>query len=193
MNVPTQLTVARALLALVIVALLLWRGWIGPLLAIIVFMVASLTDWLDGYLARRWGQTSPLGALLDPLADKVLVLGVLAVFAHRALIPWWIVGVLFAREALVTMARAWAATRGTVLGAAQEGKQKLVCQLLAISCCMVVMLLDGLAMRWPQVSPVRPWLYGAGLFALGASVTLAVTSGASFFWHNRRVWRASHG
>lgn len=193
MNFPTQLTVARACLTLVIVALLLWPGWLGPLLAIGVFLVASVTDWLDGYLARRWKQTSPLGALLDPLADKVLVLGVLAVFAYRGLIPWWIVGVVFAREALVTIARTWAAHRGAVLGAAQEGKQKMVWQLLAISCCMIVMLIDGLTTRWPQAAGARSWLFGAGLFALGVSVVFTITSGVSFFWRHRRVWGATHG
>ena len=91
MTLPTKLTALRIILAFLVMDLLFVPGWAAKAAALGCFFVAGATDWLDGYLARRLGQATPLGALLDPIADKVLVLGVFIAFVQLRLVPAWMV------------------------------------------------------------------------------------------------------
>lgn len=126
-----QLTVARMAAAPVIVALFAldfeghayWATW--------VFAVAMATDWVDGWLARRSGKPSAMGSLLDPVADKVLVLSVLIVLADEGVFAGWMVAAIVAREFLVSGLRLAALERGVVLGARDLGKLKTWTQSIA--------------------------------------------------------------
>ncbi len=187
MTLPTKLTVLRLLLTFVTMGLLFLPGWIAKAGALGCFVIASLTDWLDGVLARRWHQTSALGALLDPIADKVLVLGLFLTFIQLRLVPAWMVLIILLRELLITGVRLFAASRQLVLSAAQEGKHKTVSQMVTILVILSVVFL-------------REWVGPGGLapstevfldrFILGClwiTVVLTVISGASFFWRHRSV------
>lgn len=189
MSIPTQLSLLRIGLAFVVIALLMISGWIAKAVALACFAVAAFTDWLDGWLARRWGQTSALGALLDPIADKVLVLGTFLAFVQLRLVPAWMVLVILLRELLITGVRLFAASRQVILAAATEGKHKTVSQMLTI-----VLILSVLV--------VRAWQGPGGLSAetdrlmtlavswgMWVTVMLTVVSGASFFWRHRAVLR----
>src|SRR5665213_527043 len=105
MNLPNVLTISRMVLAIVLIFLLEQNSWTGNLLAVIVFAIASFTDFCDGHLARTRGMASDFGKIMDPIADKVLILSVFGVLAHMGIIAWWMFIVIAIREVLVTVSR----------------------------------------------------------------------------------------
>ena len=123
MSFPDQLTVARILAVPVVVVLFVWDFPSHDLWATAVFVVAMATDYVDGWWARRSGQSSDLGRLLDPVADKILVLATLIVLVGRVL-PGWMVAAIVAREFLVSGLRLAALERGVVMSARELGKLK---------------------------------------------------------------------
>jgi CDP-diacylglycerol--glycerol-3-phosphate 3-phosphatidyltransferase len=131
MTLPDQLTVARALSVPLVVVLYVWNFPNHDYWATGVFIAAMSTDWLDGRIARRRGYTSPLGSLLDPVADKVLVMGVLIVLIGEGVFPAWMVVAIVAREFFVSGLRLAALERGVVLGARDLGKLKTWSQAIA--------------------------------------------------------------
>lgn len=138
MNLPNYLTLIRIFLVPLLVVVLLtpfsekWIGLQSYPLAIIIFLVASLTDILDGYLARSRKQVSKAGALLDPIADKLLVSAALIVLVEKNLAPAWAVVVILGREFVVTGLRSLAASEGVIISARKVGKIKMWAQCVAI-------------------------------------------------------------
>jgi CDP-diacylglycerol--glycerol-3-phosphate 3-phosphatidyltransferase len=187
MTTPTKLSVLRILLAFLVFGLLMTPGLAAKAAALAGFVVASATDWLDGWLARRWNQVSAFGALLDPIADKVLVLGTFLAFVQLHLVPAWMVLVILLRELLITGVRLFAASRHVVLSAAREGKNKTVSQMVTIGVILV-----GLVVREQYGSAGMPTdadALFAGIIAgcMWITVMLTVVSGLSFFWRHRVV------
>jgi CDP-diacylglycerol--glycerol-3-phosphate 3-phosphatidyltransferase len=131
MGLADQLTVARALSVPVVVALFTWSFDGHAYWATAVFCVAMTTDWFDGRVARRHGRTSPLGSLLDPIADKVLVLGMLVMLVGERVVPAWMVAAIVVREVLITGLRQAAIERGIVIAARDLGKLKTWSQAIA--------------------------------------------------------------
>src|SRR5436190_5258260 len=125
MNLPNALTASRLLAIPVLMVLLLGRFPGHDQVAAAVFLAASLTDTLDGNLARRRGQVTELGKFLDPLADKLFILSVLIALVQQAVLPAWVVVVIFSRELLITVLRSLRADRG-VVAATPFGKTKTV-------------------------------------------------------------------
>jgi CDP-diacylglycerol--glycerol-3-phosphate 3-phosphatidyltransferase len=130
-TLPDQLTVARALAVPVVVVLFAWSFHGHAYWATAVFLVAMATDQIDGWLARRWQQTSALGSLLDPIADKILVLATLVMLIAEGVAPAWMVAAIIAREFLVSGLRLAAIERGVVMGARDLGKLKTWAQAVA--------------------------------------------------------------
>ncbi len=153
MNLPNYLTLLRIVIVPLLVVVLLtpvaerWFGISGYVLAIIIFLVASFTDILDGHLARRRNQVSTLGKFLDPVADKLLVSAALIVLVEKHLAPSWAVVVILGREFIVTGLRAVAASEGIVIQAQNIGKLKMWAQ-----CVAIVSLLIAAAAGNPPVS-----------------------------------------
>ena len=150
-----QLTVARAAAVPAVVLLFAWEFPNHDYWATALFAVAMSTDWVDGWWARRRGHTSDLGRLLDPVADKLLVLATLIMLVDRVL-PAWMVAAIIAREFLVTGLRLAALERGVVMGARDLGKLKTWAQATAAG-------LGGLAAGGAFADEVAWW---AGLVAL---------------------------
>lgn len=152
-NLPNYLTFARIVIVPLLVVVLLtpvadwWFGVSGYVLAIAIFLVASLTDILDGHLARRRNQVSKLGKFLDPIADKLLVSAALIVLVEKQLAPSWAVVVIIGREFIVTGLRSVAAVEGIVIQAQASGKIKMWAQ-----CVAIVALLIAAAAGDPPVS-----------------------------------------
>ena len=189
MTLPTKLSVLRIVLTFLVMACLFAPGGAAKAAALALFLAAGFTDWLDGYLARRWRQTSPLGALLDPIADKVLVLGTFLAFVQLRLVPAWMVLVIALREFLITGIRLYAAGRRLVLPAAAEGKQKTVSQMVAIIVILAVLVireLPGAAWHSDRAQALMRWAVASGLWV---AVILTVVSGVAFFWRHRAVLR----
>src|SRR5260370_34238424 len=133
MNIPNVLTVSRLVAIPPLMVLLLVRFPGHDQAAAAVFIVFSLTDTLDGQLARRRGTVSDLGKFLDPLADKLFVLSVLIVLVQEGLVAAWVVVVIFSRELIITILRSVGASQGRVIAAAPLGKTKTVTQMAAVT------------------------------------------------------------
>jgi CDP-diacylglycerol---glycerol-3-phosphate 3-phosphatidyltransferase len=131
MSVPDQLTVARVAAVPVVVLLYEWDFPDHNYWATALFAVAMATDFFDGRIARNQGRTSAFGSLLDPIADKILVLAVLVVLIDQAVLPGWMVAAIVAREFLVSGLRLAAMERGVVLHARELGKLKTWSQAVA--------------------------------------------------------------
>ena len=131
MTLPDHLTVARAASVPLVVLLFVWEFPNHDYWATAVFAAAMATDWFDGRIARRRGRTSPLGTLLDPIADKILVLAVLIVLIDEGVFPGWMVAAIVAREFLVSGLRLAAIERGVVVHARDLGKLKTWSQAVA--------------------------------------------------------------
>lgn len=174
MNLPNALTVLRIFLVPVLVVVLLTRTRTdgGLLLGVAIFGLAVLTDYLDGYFARRRNQVTRLGTLLDPLADKLLTASAFLSLVEMDAVPAWMVMIILGREFAVTGLRNVAAGRGYLIPASGLGKGKMVAQVVAI-----VLLLLGRRFEILQLP---------GLAALWLVVILALVSGIDYF---RTFWR----
>ncbi len=131
MTPADQLTVARIVSVPLVVVLFAWPFHDHDYWATAVFCLAMTTDFFDGRLARRHGRSSPLGSLLDPIADKVLVLGTLVMLVGRGVVPAWMVALIVVREVLITGLRQAAVERGIVIPARDLGKLKTWAQAIA--------------------------------------------------------------
>ena len=174
MNLPNTLTIARIFIVPLLVAVLVqeriilhWNGAVitNDVVALIIFWVAAATDLLDGYLARRWGQVTTIGTLLDPIADKLLVSAALISLVQVRVIPGWLVVLLVGREFAVSGLRSIAAVEGYTIKASELGKTKTFWQVLAISLLMISMHHAWVA-RWANLS-----LYVVVLFSIWSAVS----------------------
>lgn len=165
LNIPTILTFSRIVIILPFILVTPEH----PFLGCVLFAIASLTDMLDGYLARRSKQVTRFGILLDPIADKLLVISALILFVDMEIIPAWIAIVIIAREFIVTGLRVVALSREIVIPAETGGKIKVTAQISSI----LVLLLDRTLMTGD--------LYGPGIFLLWVAMILGVISGVQYF------------
>jgi len=174
MNLPNALTLLRIFFVPLLVAALVqqnleitWNGkiWLAnEFLALVIFIAAAVTDLLDGYLARRWKQTTTVGMLLDPIADKLLVSAALVSLVQIHRVPAWMVVLIIGREFAVSGLRSIAATEGYVIQASDLGKTKMITQVVAI-----VMIL--LSMRWPQLTGFAMlWMWGVVVFSMLSAI-----------------------
>ncbi len=141
MNIANQLTIFRIILIFPFLYFLMNAtegGVIYRLIAFVMFGVASLTDFLDGYLARKHKLVTDFGKLMDPLADKILVMAALTIFVELRYIPSWMLILILGREFLVTGIRSIAASNGEVIPAGQLGKWKTTTQMIAILIIMLI-------------------------------------------------------
>ena len=187
MTLPNQLTLFRIALSFLLILLLLTPGLGAKIAAAIVFTIASLTDLWDGRLARRWGVVTDFGILMDPIADKVLVLAAFLAFVQLNVVPAWMVALIAIREFLITGLRLFALGKGHVLPAEAAGKHKTVSQIVAISFTLLFLI----AREWgaTQANPVQ-WVavVETGIWWLMLlTVVLTLTSGSSFMWRHRKL------
>lgn len=192
MNVPNLLTVGRlGLTALFLAAIALAN--VLPLAmsaALLFFVVAGITDYLDGYLARNVYGITSFGRLMDPLADKVMVCAAFVSFTALGLVPAYIVVIIIAREFLVTGLRLLAIEKGLLISAGRWGKHKTIWQITAI-----IVILVGLAVRHDVLTRVDvAWMatydvvFGYLSFAISVAVAIiTVVSGYLYFAENREV------
>src|SRR6266581_6599815 len=131
-NVPNLLSFSRIVATVLVFALVIVNQPWAFLVAAVVFLLASLTDFFDGYLARRYHIVSQVGIFLDLTADKVFVCAILVAFVQLGLVPAWIVVIIIVREFIVTGLRSMAAAKGTVIPAGKWGKQKTFITLIAM-------------------------------------------------------------
>lgn len=173
LNLPNVLTVLRILLVPVLVVALLSETDNGDLLAAFVFALASFTDAMDGYLARARNAITTFGKLMDPIADKLLIIAALVALVSLNRVAAWVAMVIIARELTVTVTRMQANQQGVVIAANWWGKAKTIVQVAAIFCLIAV--------GFPSPVWVDALVYGA--------VAITIVSGVDYFFGLRRVLR----
>ncbi|MEV4422039.1 CDP-diacylglycerol--glycerol-3-phosphate 3-phosphatidyltransferase [Patulibacter sp. NPDC049589] len=173
MNLPNALTVLRILLVPVMVLALAQETGTGDVIAAFVFWLASVTDWLDGWLARRSDLITNFGKLADPIADKLLVIAALVMLVGVDRVAAWVAVVIIGRELAVTLTRAVAAQHGEVIAAAWLGKVKTSFQILVI---LLLILISG-GHAWLDV-------------LVYAMVGITIWSGVDYFLGLRRTMAA---
>ena len=187
MNLPNILSVFRIPMVFLIAWLMIINTPLANRWALGIFILSALTDWLDGYLARRLQQITDFGKFADALADKVLTVGLFVSLAALQRLPesWGLLAVLLiiTREFMVTGLRLVAAGRGLVMAAEGLGKFKTLIQMLSIGLFLLLPIIDEkgpiMLSKWNHLSEV--------LFALATLLTLI--SGVSYFWKNRVVFQ----
>ena len=132
-NIPNLLSLSRMLTTILVFVLILLNSPWAFLTATALFILASVTDFFDGYLARRFKVVSPLGVFLDLTADKIFISAILIALVQISLVPAWMVVIIVAREFLVTGLRSMAAAKGKVIPAGMWGKQKTLITMIAIA------------------------------------------------------------
>ena len=174
-NIPNILSLSRVMFLFILTALLYWPAKGTATAALCLFLVAALTDWADGYLARKFDLISSFGKFIDALSDKILIIGLLiALLPLPGLLPRWSVFLILltvAREFLITGLRLVAASQQVVLAAEKGGKVKTVFQILAVS---LLLLTHALQNDFNLTTTV---LHTIGLSALALATLLTLTSG----------------
>lgn len=178
MNLPNALTLSRIFLTPLLVVVLLTRIDGKEIYGVVIFVVAALTDYLDGYIARKRNQVTDVGKLLDPIADKLLITSAFISLVELNLAPAWMVVIIVGREFAVSGIRSIAASQGYVMPANTLGKLKTVCQVLTI---VVLIVADTYIEPWERF----------GRFLLWVTVAISLVSAVNYLWIFLRVGSSS--
>lgn len=186
-NVPNTLTILRIGMAFAMFWIVLDPSLISAVIAGIIFAVAAITDFVDGHLARSTGAITTFGKILDPIADKILVLGAFAVMAYLSIFNFWLVVPILIREIAITAFRIYFLTKGVAVAAEKSGKQKTTVQIIAIG----IIYANLLFIKYfaTDFSPDQAYYIGSALTILMylfllAALWLTVYSGYLFFKKN---------
>lgn len=174
MNTPNKLTVARMILVPFLVVFLLtgWGGEANRWICLAIFVAASVTDWFDGHLARKYNLITNFGKFMDPLADKLLVCSAMICMIELDKLPAWVVIIIIGREFIISGFRLIAAENGVVIAANYWGKFKTVSQMI-----MIILLIVDFGGAFAILTEVFIWL----------SVALTVISLLTYIMQNRKV------
>ena len=175
MNIPIALTLVRIVLVPLVIVFLISSERVHVLIAAVIFLAASLTDWLDGAIARRTNQVTRLGTMLDPVADKLLVAAALVSLVQVDMVPAWMALVIIGRELAVTGLRGVALSMGVVVRASRLGKWKTVTQYVALTLLILEKGVPAEFVPFHLVSGVALWI------AMGATVFSGLDYFYSFF------------
>ena len=178
MNLPNKLTLLRVCMIPLFMIFALMENGACQFIAVLLFVAASITDYLDGYIARKCNLVTDFGKFMDPIADKLLVMSAMVILVSQNRMPAWVCVVMLAREFIISGFRLVAAGKGTVIAAGTTGKIKTVTQMIAI----VMLFLFS-----------SPYGGGSGFFyiisnvVLYVSAVMSVVSCVEYVWNNRSV------
>lgn len=193
MNIANRITVLRILLTFVFMFFLsfpfrgVWTLW-AKFASLAVFLFAAISDFFDGFLAKKNNMVTDFGKLMDPIADKILVLAAFIIFVQMQLIDAWMLVIIVAREILITSLRLFALNKGKVLSAARAGKHKTVSQMAVIFYILGFIVLKEVILTFSTWNPswenyFRNSIYVLMLFTVG----FTLYSGLSYLWENRKI------
>lgn len=192
-NLPNAITISRLFLTAVFVAGTAMESLIGHWIALVSFVIAAISDFVDGWLARKLGLVTPMGKLLDPLADKVLVCAAYVYLSAQGYCPVWVTVLIIAREFLVTGLRQIAVEAGQVMAADRLGKWKTGLQLTFCITCLVWFAFEPLASDNPLVALLRYLSHPDGWLIPGSlwiSLFLTLLSGWNYLWSSRGLLKS---
>lgn len=184
MNLANKLTVSRIILAGIFILFLFIRGVGAKFTALSIFLAACITDYYDGIIARKQASITNFGKLMDPIADKILILGAFLAFVEMKIIPAWMVIVIIARELVITGMRIHALSRKLVLSADIGGKHKTASQMVAVLSILIFLIIrdSGFTSRYIEY-------YEAGVYLLMLiTVIMTLISGASYMLKNSYIF-----
>jgi CDP-diacylglycerol--glycerol-3-phosphate 3-phosphatidyltransferase len=187
MNWANRLTISRLILTVLFVATLNWDWAYGRTAALIIFLVAGVTDFVDGEIARRYGEVTNFGKLMDPLVDKIMMAAAFISLVPLGAIPAWAATTMVARDFLITGLRLMASARGQVLPAERLGKHKTSWQIITVVFFLVLLSLREL--RYAETENgwwFRAWNQGGPLL-VWIAVAFTVYSGLRYAWRHRDV------
>src|SRR5688572_29333025 len=192
MNLPNKLTVSRFALTAAFLVAFFWESLpYHETLALVLFCLGGITDWMDGEIARRRKLITTFGILMDPLADKILVCSAFIAFVERGLIEAWIVVIIVARELAITGLRLLAASKNQVLAAEGLGKHKTISQITTIISILVLLAYP----QWGAFGKLfgfeiagYSWTFWVASISKWFTVLLTIFSGAMYLWRNRGVY-----
>lgn len=183
MSRPNQLTLLRMILTPAFVVAFLSESLLYKYISVVLFVVASLTDWYDGYMARKSGKTTTWGKFLDPLADKILTISALVAFGLLGKVPWWMVWVMALRDLFITGLRSYAMLKGTPMVTSNLAKWKTATQMTAIYLVLLYVLVEAANGASAIVTLVESY---AVIYNMMFFITLfSVVTGLHYLYDNR--------
>ncbi len=190
MTLPDALTISRIILTFVFIFFLFSNGILAKMLALFIFLIASLTDFLDGFIAKERNISTDFGKLMDPIADKILVLASFLAFVEMRLIPAWMVVIIIFREVAITGLRVLALTKGKIIPADESGKHKMVSQVTAILAILLFLIFREVGIKvfnfW---NPGTERVYRDTIFVLMLiTVFMTLISGLLYLVKNKGVY-----
>jgi len=188
MNLANRLTMLRIVLTFVFLFFLFGHGFWPKLVSLIIFIIAALSDLFDGIIAHKKNMVTDFGRLMDPIADKILVLSAFAAFVQMQLIEAWMLIIIVSREMLITSLRLFALNKGKVLSAARAGKHKTVSQMAVIFIILGFIVLKEAMLVFFTWNPEWEKAFRNGIYVLMLiTVGLTLYSGLSYLWENRKI------
>lgn len=188
MNIPNRITLLRIVLTFIFMFFLFCQGLWAKVLSLLIFTFAALSDLYDGWLANKRNMVTDFGKLMDPIADKILVLAAFAAFVQMQLIEAWMFVIIISREILITSLRLFALNKGKVLAATKVGKHKTASQMVVIFAILGFIVLKEVMLRFFTWNPYWERLFRSGIYTLMVlTVGLTLYSGVSYLWNNRKV------
>ena len=176
---------------IVISLLLLSNNLMAIIAATLLFLIAALTDFFDGYLAKKYGLISDFGKIMDPIADKVFLIMVFYALCLLGIMDWWMLIAIVVREVVVTVSRLQAMAKGQVLAAEQSGKIKTVFQMVSVGAALLFLICEqsAFAHAWFYRAE-STWLYIIHVLLI-ISVALTISSGVAYFKHKWQKQKTS--
>ncbi|HAZ10958.1 MAG: CDP-diacylglycerol--glycerol-3-phosphate 3-phosphatidyltransferase [Omnitrophica bacterium GWA2_41_15] len=184
MNIANKLTISRIILAGIFIWFLFIKGPSAKFIAMAIFLAACATDYYDGYMARKTGDITAFGKLMDPIADKILILGAFLAFVEMEIIPAWMVMVIIARELVITGIRILALSQKKVLSAEMGGKHKTVSQMVAVVSILIFLIIRDLGFSFRYMEDFKIAVYLLMLITVG----MTLTSGISYMARNKDIF-----
>ncbi|MEA3488936.1 MAG: CDP-diacylglycerol--glycerol-3-phosphate 3-phosphatidyltransferase [Candidatus Omnitrophota bacterium] len=190
MNLPNKITLLRIVLTFVFMILLFSRCLPGKILALAVFLIAAFTDYLDGFIAKKYNITSDFGRIMDPVADKVLVIAAFLAFVEMKLVPAWMVVIIIMREMLITSIRVMALKNNKVLPAGTGGKHKTFSQMLSILVILIFIVIKetGVSVFGFWNTSFEYWYRQLIFILMLVTVVLTMISGFSYLIGNKEYF-----
>ncbi|MGB2600887.1 MAG: CDP-diacylglycerol--glycerol-3-phosphate 3-phosphatidyltransferase [Candidatus Omnitrophota bacterium] len=188
MNLPNKITIGRIVLAFIFMIALFCGGLTSKILALVIFLVAAATDYLDGYFAKKYNSFSDFGKIMDPVADKILTLAAFLAFVEMKLVPAWMVVVIIMRELLITSIRLRALMKKEVLAAGMGGKHKTASQMLSIFVILIFIVIKeaGVSTFGFWNNSFEYWYKQLIFILMLITVALTIISGVSYLIGNKK-------
>lgn len=189
MNLANKLTVSRIVLTFVFMLFLLYfRGFWPKVLSLVIYVIAALSDFFDGKLAKERNMVTDFGKLMDPIADKILVLAAFVAFVQMQLVNSFMVMIIIFREILITYLRLFALNKGKVLSAGKAGKHKTLLQMSVIFFILGFIVFKETMLKFFTWNPDWEKFFRQGIdIAMWIIVVLTLYSGLSYLWENRKI------